>query len=297
MDSYHVFHLVSQTLSFSKTATILKVAPSTVSRTIDQFEQKLGFKLFTRNTKKLTLTPQGAYLADTLAPLLNTLESTINHLQNPEYQLRHPLKVNSFASFGQRFVLPSILHLAKHHPTLQFELSLDNTLQMTSQAQADIYIRIGKAKDSAFIYHKLHTSELRLYAHRNTQHHLEKITDLEFHNCLSLNSHCQPVAVNITHQGYSHKLQITGAITSEGGLVLREALYQDLGFAILPSWLIHKDDPIREPFPDAICQFDPITPSDIYAIYPKALQQDPRLIIFFQCLKDKLHLPSPRASM
>lgn len=53
------FIAVAQTGSFSKAAGILFVSPVAVMKQINQFESSLGFKLFDRSTKGVSLTPAG----------------------------------------------------------------------------------------------------------------------------------------------------------------------------------------------------------------------------------------------
>ena len=69
--SYQVFDTAAKTESFAKTASLLHVSPSAVSHAIADLEAELGFPLFLRDKKSITLTEGGQqmhkYVKDILA--------------------------------------------------------------------------------------------------------------------------------------------------------------------------------------------------------------------------------------
>lgn len=56
---YKFFYMSAKTGSFSEAADLLFVSQSAVSQAIKKLEEKLGLKLFTRNSKKIKLTKEG----------------------------------------------------------------------------------------------------------------------------------------------------------------------------------------------------------------------------------------------
>lgn len=72
-------------LSFKEAAKALNKHPSTVADLVKNLEIELGFELFTRKVRKLTLTPQGEALYDYAAALLydkQRLESKVESINN-----------------------------------------------------------------------------------------------------------------------------------------------------------------------------------------------------------------------
>ena len=61
--------------SFSRTAEAFYTTQPTVSRQIQLMEDELGYALFYRNTKPLTLTAAGIAFSENLGPILNALEN------------------------------------------------------------------------------------------------------------------------------------------------------------------------------------------------------------------------------
>lgn len=73
---YKVFYYVASTLSFSEASRQLYISQSAVSQSIKSLEQKLGHKLFTRNTKCVMLTPEGETLFRHVEPAVIFLSLT-----------------------------------------------------------------------------------------------------------------------------------------------------------------------------------------------------------------------------
>ena len=59
-DDYKYFSALAATRSVRAAAEQLEVNPSTVSRRLEHFEERLGVQLFTRSRRGLTITPEGA---------------------------------------------------------------------------------------------------------------------------------------------------------------------------------------------------------------------------------------------
>ena len=75
---YKVFYYVASTLSFSEASRQLYISQSAVSQSIKSLEQKLGHKLFTRNTKCVMLTPEGETLFRHVEPAVNLLAAWLH---------------------------------------------------------------------------------------------------------------------------------------------------------------------------------------------------------------------------
>lgn len=83
---YKVFYYVATTLSFSEASRQLYISQSAVSQSIKALEQKLGHALFLRNTKKVTLTPEGEALLRHVEPAVNLLYEGENQILNSPSQ-------------------------------------------------------------------------------------------------------------------------------------------------------------------------------------------------------------------
>ena len=86
-DLYKIFYIAAKTENFSKAASELYISQSAVSQAIKNLESKLGVPLFLRNSRHLSLTPEGKLLfshAEQAFNLFKTAEHKINAMQNFE---------------------------------------------------------------------------------------------------------------------------------------------------------------------------------------------------------------------
>src|SRR3954471_9778885 len=72
--SIHYFMKVAEAKSIAGAANMMDVSPSAVSKAITAFEQTLGFALFHRSTRRLSLTVNGSLYLDRCRQILSELE-------------------------------------------------------------------------------------------------------------------------------------------------------------------------------------------------------------------------------
>src|SRR5688572_22800975 len=96
------FQAVAELRSFTKAAAKIGVAQSTLSHTIRQLEERMGFPLLTRNTRSVALTFAGERLLNTIAPRFAEIEGEIAELsalrQMPSGSIRLTLSDHAFES-------------------------------------------------------------------------------------------------------------------------------------------------------------------------------------------------------
>ena len=80
------FLILSETLSFSKTADKLFISQSTVSKKIKQLEGELQVTLFDRGHRQIKLTPTGRYFYEGMLKNYNQATNLINSLKDYEKQ-------------------------------------------------------------------------------------------------------------------------------------------------------------------------------------------------------------------
>lgn len=71
------FLTVGRYLNMSRAAENLYVSQPTLSKALQRFESGIGFAVFNRNNKGVSLTPQGEYLLNAMESLYNNMEKAI----------------------------------------------------------------------------------------------------------------------------------------------------------------------------------------------------------------------------
>lgn len=84
---------VAKALNFSSAAKNLFISQSNISRQISLFEDELGFTLFTRTTKTVTLTPAGEILKEKLKDMVEEWENTLIEAKNAIKQIKGRISI------------------------------------------------------------------------------------------------------------------------------------------------------------------------------------------------------------
>lgn len=152
-----VFVHVTREGSFSAAARRMGVAPSSITRSIDTLEARLGTPVFRRSTRLITLTEAGAALLVRAQRVLDELADAQQEIAALSGGAHGVLRVACFPTFGKRYVIPVVALLAKTHPQLRVELDLTERLADPVAERLDAVIRIGKLPDSSLVATKIAT--------------------------------------------------------------------------------------------------------------------------------------------
>ncbi len=114
------FVTVARLGSYSRAARECYVSQPALSRAINSLEKELGFRLFDRNTRAVTLTPQGEACLREAKEILQRCEKLKNFAaQEPEYRLRVGYMFNGYLyELGRKLAsAPERIHLATCYDT------------------------------------------------------------------------------------------------------------------------------------------------------------------------------------
>ncbi|WP_434576943.1 LysR family transcriptional regulator [Thermoanaerobacterium thermosaccharolyticum] len=97
-----------KTLNFTKTALNLYVSQPAVSKQINSLEKEIGFQLFYRNNKNVSLTPAGKLFYDYFLKAINDYQKTVKEAQNLIEKEKKPIVIGFLASWDFSEYLPYI---------------------------------------------------------------------------------------------------------------------------------------------------------------------------------------------
>ena len=108
-DRLKYFHIVSQTLNLKKASDIMNISHSSLSRQISLLENEMKMKLFFRNSKGLSLSPEGKNLFTKVNEIYSRIENIkdIKSSSEPVGKLR----VASTNAFGALWITPELKSL------------------------------------------------------------------------------------------------------------------------------------------------------------------------------------------
>jgi DNA-binding transcriptional LysR family regulator len=110
------FVTLATTLSFTKAATLLKVAQPQLSVRIQGLESQLGFRLFERTSRQVRLTKQGERLLPYAERLLHETESLLGEAHDIRFDIKNTLRVGA-ADYFQPIRSRFLRRYMQGHPT------------------------------------------------------------------------------------------------------------------------------------------------------------------------------------
>lgn len=159
-----VFVKVVESGSFTAAANSLHMPKATVSRRVQELEERLGAQLLHRTTRKLGLTEAGnIYFAhcQRIARDLDEAESAVDQLQSGP---RGWLRVTATQPVGNTWVAPLLSEFHTRHPGVRLELLLSNDQLDLIAGEIDVALRVGTLADSNLAARKLARFRTAVYA-------------------------------------------------------------------------------------------------------------------------------------
>src|SRR5437868_4379488 len=122
----YTFEAAARHESFTLAAHELNVTPAAVSHAIRQFEDGIGLKLFDRQHKRVTVTPEGAKLFQNVAQALERVLSTINDLKSASSKT--PVRLYVCITVATHWLLPRLARIREALPLLDLRLYTSDKL-------------------------------------------------------------------------------------------------------------------------------------------------------------------------
>lgn len=187
-----IFAKVVEQGSFTAAAKHLGLPKTTVSRKVQELEERLGAQLLNRTTRKLGLTEAGAVYHDhsvRIARELDEAESAVNQLQGGP---RGWLRVSAPYSIGVMWIAPLLSEFHQRYPEVRIDLQLGNEKVDLIASDIDVALRIGALPDSSLVARRLDGFRTQIYASPDyVRQHGEPLhpDDLQHHRVLAFSKH------------------------------------------------------------------------------------------------------------
>jgi DNA-binding transcriptional LysR family regulator len=272
--------------SLSATAREYDVTPSAVSKWLVQLEARLGVRLITRSTRRLSLTNEGeVYLSEGRRILaeIDDLERTIAGSRAAPIGL---LKVNSTLGFGRNFVAPAIAKFATQYPDLEIQLLLTSRPLSLAEGAVDVGIRFGEPPDARVIVRKIADHQRRIFAAPNYLKYRGRPQvphDLTHHNCLIVRQ--DDVAYgqwHFTKGRQTQTVKVRGTLSTNDGTAALTWALKGHGILMRSEW--DAAPFVRSGRLEVLLDDYALPPADIYAMYPQKQNLAAKVRVFVDFL-------------
>ncbi|HFZ8995265.1 TPA: LysR substrate-binding domain-containing protein [Citrobacter freundii] len=228
-----IFSLVADTCGFSAAGRLLNLAPSSVARTIDRLEARLGVRLLLRTTRTLTLTAEGMAYLSLAKRILADLKET-EHLITRHGSPRGRLRISASMLYGKTFLLPLLGEFVRQYPDILIDISLTDTVVDIAGGQADVALRLGSLADSPLTARRLGKTRKVIVASpgylawRGTPQVPE---DLHSHDCIGFNFKRVVPGWPFLKDGHEYVLNIKSRVETDNGDTQGQLAAEGLGIA------------------------------------------------------------------
>ncbi len=169
LNALRAFEAVARLQSFTKAADELSVTRAAVSHQIKNLEEYVGFALFERHTRSISLTAAGEVALPKLREGFNNISDAV-HLMNT-YLANESITVWMAPSFASKWLVPRLHNFSTLYPDIDMQISAVAGLIDTAENSGfsmeelfrsndvDVVIRFGKGNYPGCKVHKLFSVE------------------------------------------------------------------------------------------------------------------------------------------
>lgn len=239
LECIKVFRHVARLESFTATAIELNTTQGAVSKKIAWLEGDLGFTLFHRNSRKISLTSAGKQYLGFCHELVEKMTLT-EQLINKQLSLAvGTLKISAPSAFAtQRLAVP-IRKFLIANPEVKIDISVDDKHADLYRDDIDIAIRASYLKDSGLKAKKLLDHDVCYFASPDyLKNNGTPVVpeELSKHTCLtySLSTTSNVWQIN------KKKFMVRELFTSDSPEMLVKMAILGCGIAAMPKWMVQE---------------------------------------------------------
>ena len=235
------FLAVAREGSFTKAAAKLGVSQSALSHTMRALEERLGIRLLTRTTRKVSATAAGERLLRTLGPRFEEIEGELAALSELREKPAGTIRITAGEHAAVAVLEPALAKLLPDYPDINVEIIVDYGLTDIVAERYDAGVRLGEqvAKDmiAVRIGPDMRMAVVGAPSYFSSRPKPRKPQDLTAHQCINLRlpTYGGLYAWEFEKRGRELKVRVEGQLVFNNlGLRLNSAL-AGLGLAYLPE--------------------------------------------------------------
>lgn len=131
--------LVAKLGSFTAASRAANLTASRVTHLIQNLEKELGVSLFSRTTRRVTLSSAGQALFEQLDPNLGFITETLQNIKElSNEEPKGTIRISAPVKFGSTFLMKPITVFLKKYPDVRIVLNTTNDPQEIFKGGADI---------------------------------------------------------------------------------------------------------------------------------------------------------------
>jgi DNA-binding transcriptional LysR family regulator len=231
---------VARSKSFAQTARDRNMDPSNVTRAVARLEDRLGFQLFQRSTRRVNLTEKGQQYLDQIAPLLTGLQEAERAAQAQILEPEGQVRLTCSAAFGQEVLLPLLPKFRAEFPRIELKIYMTDDNMPLLERQIDLALRFAPTPRGNMHATKLLSPIYQCVGSRTWQGKINRPQDLAGADCLVLDLPPALTPWHFVHANTKESCTIDakGTLSLSAPLAVLKAACAGHGPTLLPDWLV-----------------------------------------------------------
>jgi DNA-binding transcriptional LysR family regulator len=241
------FLVVAREQSFTRAAAQLGVSQSALSQTMRGLESRLGVRLLTRTTRRVSVTEAGERLLRTVSPRFEEIDDDLEAVtalrEKPSGTIRLTATENAAASV----LWPTLLRFLPKYPEIKVEIVIDYGLTDIVAQRFDAGVRPGETVASGMISVRI-APDMRMAVVGAPAYFAERKPpkapqDLTNHNCINLRlpTHGGLYAWEFEKHGREMNVRVDGQLILGTATFMLMAARAGFGLAYLPEEEVRSD--------------------------------------------------------
>ncbi|WP_068116658.1 LysR substrate-binding domain-containing protein [Tropicimonas marinistellae] len=134
LDLLRTLDAIAESGSFAGAATIVHRSPSAISMQVRRLEEIIGRPVFLRDSRSVTLTPDGEFLLSHARRMLAQNREAMARFASPE--LRGTVRLGAPDDAVERFLPPMLRRFAESHPGVVVDVTVEDSVGLRGMLRA-----------------------------------------------------------------------------------------------------------------------------------------------------------------
>lgn len=275
-----------ETGSFAAAGRRLGLSASAIGKTVARMEERLGIRLLTRTTRRISMTFEGEQLYARATRLLDDLRDMEGMLTAQSSTPRGRVRISIPATLGRMVILPRLDGFLQLCPEIELDIGLDDRKVDLIEGGYDLAIRTGHLDDSTLLArslgpHRFVACASPAYLDRHGAP--ERLDDLTDHSCIRFRYPSTGLLEKWAFDGRELDRELSTDLTLNDGEAVVVAAIAGLGIAQLPDYAARQAlarGQLAKVLPTYQC-----TRGELWLVRPAARANIPRVQVAAQFLE------------
>ncbi|WP_441002575.1 LysR family transcriptional regulator [Pseudocolwellia agarivorans] len=286
-DGVVLFTQVVNSGGFTAASIINGHSTSYISKEINKLESRLGVRLLSRTTRKISLTPEGQAYFQQCEQMIIDAEQALGIINQANIEPKGVLKMSCPIGYGMSHLQSALIDYTRLYPDVKLDLDFNDRKVDVIQEGYDLAIRAThQLEDSTLVCKKIASYKSHIVASHQylTLNGIpKKPEDLVAHKCLSYSNLKSPTKWKFESlEGEKVQVEVPATILCNNAEMELAMVLQHKGICRLPAFYMEKE--LKEKQLAILFEDYKQTPINIYALYPSRKHLSPKVRKFLDLL-------------